>query len=84
MREATPVTPRMLDSLQHWIECCWTLWAYCDHTHRSTRNWLHAHLPEDEVEPTLAYLVQLGGKCDCEVYTKLRAEDLSEGLASDE
>lgn len=79
---SAPVTPQMLDEIQFCIEYYWSTRGYCDHTHHNTRGWLNAHLPRDEVDAAIAYLVQLGGRCDCEVYTRLRSDALPQEIAS--
>lgn len=39
----------------------------CDHTPRFAKIWLQEHLPEDQVEPALEEMLDMGGGCDCEI-----------------
>jgi hypothetical protein len=72
-----PITQEMLDEIHFAIEYFWSIRGYCKHTLYYTSGWLRAHLRnEEELEAAVAYLGRLGCHCDCEVYTKLRHEDL--------
>jgi hypothetical protein len=77
MAMSAPVTRKMLNEIHLCIEYYWETRAYCrPHGYENTRGWLYARLKPEEVEPAIQYLARLGGGCDCEVYTKLRPEDL--------
>jgi hypothetical protein len=41
--------------------------AFCDHTHKLTRQWIKENDLEDMEEEIIEYLEENGGYCDCEV-----------------
>ena len=46
----------------------------CDHTHRITEDFLAGAAADAEPEEVLAWLIQRGGACDCEVLANLEDE----------
>lgn len=55
----------------------------CDHSRRHTKQWLAAHIPQEQHEAVLAELEDMGGYCDCEVLMNCY-EDYEEELSADE
>ena len=77
MARNPPVTAEMLNEIHSAIEYFWAIRGYCTHVFLYTTGWLRAHVEsEEELGAAVAYLERLGCHCDCEVYTKLRPEDL--------